>query len=293
MPHHKHVIAFADQLAQRRRHNTGAHLTALFHALGDAAVKRKAVLRALRCLVAAAAERHVERLPCCHLRLAEVVAAADADGQSDPPVVAGGQLAHAIQDVEFARHDLLIIALLQHGEETVIVIFLQYPVPLGCPVLQKRLHASGDLRPLAAAAVLGQLLQIVYVDKQEDGAGLRICLCHRLPLGNIHIIQRIHSGALCLHAADIHRIAALLIRDIHHGFLRKLRNRTAACHRFHRFAEHFVFRQHPLEKQVVIPQYLTGVGDNGDRHGKGDQGIPLALVQMVSDRVQQPADMVF
>ena len=53
--HDDHMVSLLDELDQLVGHNAAAHLAALFHAMADAAVERKAVRRHLGGLVAAAA----------------------------------------------------------------------------------------------------------------------------------------------------------------------------------------------------------------------------------------------
>ena len=62
MTHYHHAVARADKTRKRRSRDAGLEFCDLFDALGNAAEELILVLRLDRRLIAAASERHIERL---------------------------------------------------------------------------------------------------------------------------------------------------------------------------------------------------------------------------------------
>ena len=104
MPHDDDTVALFDQVAQRMGNNTAAHMTALFHAMGDAAVKFKSIHGFHRSLVTAAPQRNINTFA-CHLVafLQSLAAAAYTNGQRGQP--AGMQRPNLVENLEtFFQH---------------------------------------------------------------------------------------------------------------------------------------------------------------------------------------------
>ena len=113
--HDDHMVRLLDELDQLVGHNAAAHLAALFHAMADAAVERKAVRRHLGGLVAAAALGHIQCLHRHVLGLPQGLGpAANADGEGQ--VHTGVKGADLIQHIVAPLGKLLQLALLHHRD---------------------------------------------------------------------------------------------------------------------------------------------------------------------------------
>ena len=145
--------------------DTGLALVALFYALCAAAVILEAVAILYDCLVAAAAQGHIQRF------LGEVVqfhkaAAADAnaDAQGHREIRVRFDLSGFVEDRESRFHQLLIAAVC---DDHLIQIFLvphDHGLHFGCPVTQEAVDARGD--PTLISVVAGcQFVKIVHVDE--------------------------------------------------------------------------------------------------------------------------------
>ena len=111
--HDDHAVAAADQVAQCIGYDAAADMAAFLHAVGNAAVKFKAIHRFDSRLITAAAEGDVNALP-RHLvtLLQRFAAVANTDGKSCKP--AGMQRAHPVQNVEPPLQHPADIAFLDH-----------------------------------------------------------------------------------------------------------------------------------------------------------------------------------
>ena len=88
--HDQHPVGILDQLRQGVCHDPGLHLGTLVHALGNAAVELIDRLVFDGRLIAAPAQRHIQRLPCGGFALSQgLFSPAHADGKSDRQVPVG------------------------------------------------------------------------------------------------------------------------------------------------------------------------------------------------------------
>ena len=222
--HDEHAVARLDVVGKRGRDNARAHLVALFHALGEAA--EELVCTALHAdghLVAAAAERHIERMARVHLALrGRFGAAPDADGDRGRHVVFALNRAHAVEHGEALRLGLLHMLLV--GDQQIAPVrhsAQEAAHRVGSPVAQDRLHLGGDTRILAAVGVARHLLAVVERDPRHDRAPLPVLPVNLLVVGVVDEIDDASAAG----AQPVRRKFAVAERDGRTAFRENLAQR--------------------------------------------------------------------
>lgn len=129
MSHNDYAVALANLVGQRVGNNPAAHMAALFHAVGNAAVKLKAVHRLDGGLVAAASQGDINALPGHFLAFKQRLApVAQPDGDGDH--TAGVQGTHLVQDIKTGFDHPAGVALLHHRNIPVVGDLRRKPVVL-------------------------------------------------------------------------------------------------------------------------------------------------------------------
>ena len=163
--HDEDLFAVADGRGDRLRDQAGLRFVFAFDAGGNAAVELILRLVADRRLVAAAALRHVERLPRRVVGVVEISLASDADRQRQIGLLALiGEIAHAVENVELVADHTLQRLFLHNDEHPVGSQFAAQRAVGRRPVVD---HLFDHRIDGGAFALLERLQQFVRV--VEDG----------------------------------------------------------------------------------------------------------------------------
>ena len=177
MAHNQHVLAGIEQLAQGCRHDTGLNFGALLDALGHAAIEFVAVFILDSCLVAAASQRHIQRLSGELFSLQKALSvASDTDGEGGRHLVVCVDLAHGIEDGKAFLDDGAHVSLLKRHKVTVLFQLFDDAVVVFDVTFDLILDLAHDLGALVFARALQQLLIVVDEDDGDHRTGGEILL---------------------------------------------------------------------------------------------------------------------
>ena len=293
--HDQHAFALCHQILDGGGDDAAFHLAALFHTAGHTAVELKALGTFDSGLVAAASQRHIQRLHSHGFALAQC------GGQ--PPYADGerhgarlfADLAHFIQDGKAVFNDLLHMALFHHSD-----------IPRGADAPQKACGGPDelfqrqiDLTRYAGAVALFHFLEdlVVGIHGNEHHRGACGKILSRLPL-ECGIVDKIgHEQAVArLHAAAVHGITLAAELDVLARLFFRQRRHERRDHLRHGQQAHVPAAHYIVTERIVVPRHAAACEDNDrDAHGGKTSlrraGCIRSAVQQTRQPVPEPADV--
>ena len=289
--HDIYLLGVVDQLAQRVGHDPGLHLCPLLRGLAEPAVELEVYPVLHHGLIAAAAERHLQRQRGVLEQLVEaVLIPSHADGQRGGHALSGLHLPHLLQHVELAFGVAAVVLLLEHKQIPVAVVAQQQSAGARGPVVQLLLQRGQHRRALALGAGLHQLLVVVHHQDSHQRAGQLQRLAHLLTVRNVHPVRGGQRGLVPLYLLRMAQRAEHPIDPAVPG--EQLRILPLALqqpaiaeirhHSVHQHLEDLLLLAGELQEHIVAPQHLAGVhiehqhGQRGVQHVAGAGGIHAA-----------------
>ena len=208
MPHNQHVIGVANQLFHSGRDHARADFGAFFHAFGNPAEKAVSFLIAFQHrLVAAAPERHVERLACVIFGIGQIFAPTDTDGKRYPHfravICISADLFH---DAEFRRNHFLQFAFGHDCQKTTASEFSENTGIRRKPAFGNLFDGACDLCKLAFFIGTVNLVGAVGDNQRHRRAGHFKRARRLFQDGVFGIGQRIRLFAGSFDVAEIHGV---------------------------------------------------------------------------------------
>ena len=264
--HEEHAVAPLRMVRQRGGDDARAHLIALFHALGKAAEEGiRPALLFYGHLIAAAAQRHVERGARPGLRLLQGGRTArHTHGDGGAAVAATFDAAHGIEHLKPLFHGDADVAFIREDEIPAAGKALAEAAHGVRPLVESRLHLRGDAGILHPTGIAGKLLAVIEVGKGHNGTRL---LKFAVDFLIVCIVNKVQDKAM-FRLGGKHGELAVLQGEIGAASFQELLHIFRVDEFRHTFPAQLASRADGGEKRVVHPKNVARLTDDGHRHGE-------------------------